>query len=100
MKKHNKNQTTEAIEIVSKSQEETEEKTKCLTFPIAIDGDQDKEIFIRDARVSMNRELFKLCFRMLARDFPGSTVDENPYAKAGDTDSIPGPGRFHMLQSN
>ena len=48
----------------------------------------------------MNRELFKLCFRMLARDFPGSTVDENPYAKAGDTDSIPGPGRFHMLQSN
>ena len=28
-------------------------------------------------------------------DFPGGTVDENPPADAGDTGSIPGPGRFH-----
>ena len=28
--------------------------------------------------------------------FPGGTVDKNLPAKAGDTGSIPGPGRFHM----
>ena len=34
------------------------------------------------------------------RDFPGGTVDGSPLAKAGYMGSIPGPGRFHMLQSN
>ena len=33
-------------------------------------------------------------------DFPGSTVDGSPHANAGDTVSIPGPGIFHMTQSN
>ena len=33
-------------------------------------------------------------------DFPGGTVDKNPPASAGDTGSIPGPRRSHMLQSN
>ena len=33
-------------------------------------------------------------------DFPGDTVDKNPPANAGDTGLIPGPGRFHMPQSN
>ena len=33
-------------------------------------------------------------------DFPGSTVDGNPPTSAGDTGSIPGPGRFHMSWSN
>ena len=33
-------------------------------------------------------------------DFPGGTVDRNPPANAGDTSSIPGPERFHMLWSN
>ena len=33
-------------------------------------------------------------------DFPGATVDKNLPASAGDKDSVPGPGRFHMLQSN
>ena len=28
-------------------------------------------------------------------DFPGGTVDKNPPANAGDTGSIPGPGRCH-----
>ena len=37
---------------------------------------------------------------MLASDFPGSSVDENPSANAGDMDSIPGPGRLHVLQSS
>ena len=27
------------------------------------------------------------------RDIPGGTVDKNPPANAGDTGSIPGPGR-------
>ena len=33
-------------------------------------------------------------------DFPGGTVVKNPPANAGDTGSIPGPGRSHMPQSN
>ena len=33
-------------------------------------------------------------------DFPGGTVVKNPPANIGDTGSIPGPGRSHMLQSN
>ena len=33
-------------------------------------------------------------------DFPGGTVDKNPPANAGDTGSIPGPGRPHILQRN
>ena len=33
---------------------------------------------------------------MLLRDFPGGTVVKNPPANAGDTGSIPGPGRSHM----
>lgn len=31
---------------------------------------------------------------MLAKDFAGSTVRENPPTKAGDTDPIPGPGEI------
>ena len=33
-------------------------------------------------------------------DFPGGPVVKNPLASAGDTGSIPGPGRFHMPQNN
>ena len=33
-------------------------------------------------------------------DFPGGTVVKNLPASAGDTGSSPGPGRFHMPQSN
>ena len=40
--------------------------------------------------------LRRVCFR----DFPGGAVDKNPPANAGDTGSIPAPGRFHTLQSN
>ena len=36
----------------------------------------------------------------VSRDFPGGAVVKNPPAKAGDTGSIPGPGRSHSLQSN
>ena len=34
------------------------------------------------------------------RDFPGDAEVKNLPANAGDTGSIPGPGRSHMLQSN
>ena len=34
------------------------------------------------------------------RDFPGGSVVKNPPANGGDTGSIPGRGRFHVLRSN
>ena len=33
-------------------------------------------------------------------DFPGGSVVKNLPANAGDTGSIPGPGRSHMPRSN
>ena len=35
-----------------------------------------------------------------AWDLSGGAVDRSPPANAGDTSSIPGLGRFHMLRSN
>ena len=35
-----------------------------------------------------------------ALGFPGGALVKNPPANAGDTDSIPGPGRSHMPRSN
>ena len=35
----------------------------------------------------------------LLRDFPGGPVVKNPPANAGDTGSLPGPGRSHLLQA-
>ncbi|XP_055267856.1 uncharacterized protein LOC129546676 [Moschus berezovskii] len=35
-----------------------------------------------------------------AMGFPGGSVVKNPSENAGDTDSIPGPGRSHMPQSS
>ena len=32
--------------------------------------------------------------------FPGGAVVENPPANAGDTGSVPSPGRSHMPRSN
>ncbi|CAI9165527.1 unnamed protein product [Rangifer tarandus platyrhynchus] len=34
------------------------------------------------------------------RNFPGGVEDKNLSTNAGNLDSIPGPGRYHMLQSN
>ena len=34
------------------------------------------------------------------RDFPGGTVVKNPPTNAGDTGSVPGPGRSHMPRRN
>ena len=33
--------------------------------------------------------------KVLTLDFSGGSVGESPAANAGDTGSIPGPGRFH-----
>ena len=38
--------------------------------------------------------------RLQCWDFPGDAVVKNPPANAGDTGSIPGPGRSHMLWSS
>ena len=38
--------------------------------------------------------------KKISRDFPGGAVVKNPPANAGDTGSIPGPGRSHMPRSN
>ena len=44
--------------------------------------------------------LYCSVFLRFFKDFSGGTVDETLSANAGDTDSIPGAGRFHMGWSN
>ena len=34
------------------------------------------------------------------KGFPGGSVVKNPAANAGDTGSVPDPGRYHMVQSS
>ena len=41
-----------------------------------------------------------LSLRNTLKDFLGGTVDKNLPASAGDTDFIPGLGRFHVLWSS
>ena len=36
----------------------------------------------------------------LGEDLPGGSLVKNLPANAGDMDSIPGPGRSHVMQSN
>ena len=38
--------------------------------------------------------------KLIVVDFPGCPVVKNLPVNAGDAGSIPGPGRFHMLQGN
>ena len=38
--------------------------------------------------------------KMTMWDFPGGPVAKNLTANAGDMCSIPGPGRYHVLQSD
>ena len=42
----------------------------------------------------------KIESKEMDRGLPGGAVVENPPANAGDTGSMPGPGRSHMPQSN
>ena len=39
-------------------------------------------------------------FKRNTLGFPGGSMTKNPPANAEDTGSVPGPGRFHMPQSN
>ena len=39
-------------------------------------------------------------FKNKNQNFPGDSVDKNQTDNAGGTGSNPGPGRFHMPQSN
>ena len=51
--------------------------------------------------MGLHYQLFFLIIKILEEwDFPGGVVVKNPPANAGDTGSIPGPGRSHMLWSN
>ena len=60
-----------------------------LTFDLAIPL---QGIYPKEVKTSVQR--------FVHRDFPGGSVVKNPPANAGDTGSIPGPGRSHMPQSN
>ena len=46
------------------------------------------------------REVYWTLCNNLHGVLPGGNVVKNPPANAGDTGSIPGSGRSHMLQSN
>ena len=39
-------------------------------------------------------------YKTLERDFPGGPVVKSPPANAGDTESVPGLGRFHMQKGS
>ena len=46
------------------------------------------------------KESLDLVIKNSIEDFPGGAVVKNPHASAGDTGSIPGPGRSHMPWTN
>ena len=54
----------------------------------------------------INKQSLKTCCagkgvkKCLFLDVPGGSVVKNPLANAGDTGSIPGPGRAHLPWSN
>ena len=55
----------------------------------------------KKSKTIYDEQPIKLLYKnRIGKGFPGSTVGESPPANAGDTGSIPGLGRFHMLQSN
>ena len=43
---------------------------------------------------------YNMTIIVVALRLPGGAVVKNPPANAGDTDSIPGPGRSHMPRSS
>ena len=49
------------------------------------------------AKIEKMQEMFK---KDLEEGFPGGAVDKNLPANAGETGSVPGPGRSHVLQNN
>ena len=53
----------------------------------------------RSGKMAPSRSIFTPIKNKIL-DVPSGTVQKNPPANAGDTGSIPGPGRFPMPQSN
>ena len=53
----------------------------------------------RSGKMARSRSIFT-AIKTRILDFPSGTMEKNPPANAGDTGSIPGPGRFHVPQSN
>ena len=56
----------------------------------------------KDLRIELVGHMARKCLNLKesAKGFPGGAVVKNPPANAGDTGSIPGPGRSHMLRNN
>ena len=72
-------------------------RTKFLTVR-EVEQRRELELFaIGDIGVNSWFSIYKNRYR---GDFPGGTVVKNLPANAGDTGSIPGPGRSHMPRSN
>lgn len=59
--------------------------------------DQDKGICLTEV---LGRNKDKINFQECGQKTPGCTLDESLPANAGDLGLIPGPGRFHMPESN
>ena len=57
---------------------------------------ESKSLFV----TSVQRENLKNTPAYLWEDFTGGPVVKNLPTNAGNTDSVPGPGRFHVLQGN
>ena len=49
---------------------------------------------------STNKHKIKQLLTLARQAFPGGPVVKNPPRNAGDTGSVPDPGRSHMLQGN
>ena len=64
-----------------------------LSFKITADDDCSNEIKRRSLKAVTNLDSVNLKQR---QDFPGGPVVESPPCNAGDTGSIPSPGRSHM----
>ena len=62
-----------------------------------------QEIFTHCPLVEASRETYKINWRIIKisiRDFSGGTVVNSPPAEAGDTGSVPDPGRSHVPRSH
>ena len=66
-------------------------------------ADQERIGYIQSAERNWQPRIVnaaKISFKNEGEDFPGGAAVENLPANAGDTGSIPGPGRSHILWSN
>ena len=61
---------------------------------------QKKKKKKKDSHILLKKSLRKVNKKPLVRDFPGGAVVKNLSPSSGDTGLSPGPGRYHMLQSN